>query len=108
MLNGHDDAVTCASFHPKEALLVSASSDRWVRLWDVGLILELSQNITENYYKFGGPFLGYFEGHYLGAKWASFHPTLRVVVCAAASHIKIGKMKGMGHCSLIAVALKYL
>ncbi|XP_073138124.1 coatomer subunit alpha-3-like [Henckelia pumila] len=93
VLNVHKDAVACASFHPKENLLVSASLGRFIRIWDVGVILQLSQMDTDNSCKAGHPFLGCFEGYYLGAKWASFHPTLRVVVYAEAWQIKIGRME---------------
>ena len=36
MLTGHNHYVMCASFHPKEDLVVSASLDQTVRVWDIG------------------------------------------------------------------------
>ncbi len=32
---GHNHYVMCASFHPKEDLVVSASLDQTVRVWDI-------------------------------------------------------------------------
>ncbi len=36
MLTGHNHYVMCASFHLKEDLVVSASLDQTVRVWDIG------------------------------------------------------------------------
>ena len=35
MLTGHNHYVMCAQFHPTEDLLVSASLDQTVRVWDI-------------------------------------------------------------------------
>ncbi|KAM2542773.1 hypothetical protein TB2_022163 [Malus domestica] len=35
VLTGHNDYVMCASFHPKEDLVVSASLYQTVRVWDI-------------------------------------------------------------------------
>lgn len=35
MLTGHNHYVMCATFHPTEDLVVSASLDQSVRVWDV-------------------------------------------------------------------------
>ena len=35
MRAGHNHYVMCASFHPKEDLVVSASLDQTVRVWDI-------------------------------------------------------------------------
>ena len=32
---GHNHYVMCASFHPKDDLVVSASLDQTVRVWDI-------------------------------------------------------------------------
>ena len=34
VLTGHNHYVMCASFHPTEDLIVSASLDQTVRVWD--------------------------------------------------------------------------
>ena len=36
MLTGHNHYGMCASFPPKEDLVVSASLDQTVRVWDIG------------------------------------------------------------------------
>ena len=33
---GHNHYVMCAAFHPKDDLVVSASLDQTVRVWDIG------------------------------------------------------------------------
>lgn len=35
LLAGHNHYVMCASFHPKDDLVVSASLDQTVRVWDI-------------------------------------------------------------------------
>ncbi|KAF6161820.1 hypothetical protein GIB67_008581 [Kingdonia uniflora] len=94
VLTGHNHYVMCASFHPKEDLVVSASLDQTVRVWDIGSlrkktvspaddILRLSQMNTD---LFGGVdvVVKYvLEGHDRGVNWASFHPSLPLIVSGA-------------------------
>ncbi|KAF9623120.1 hypothetical protein IFM89_037636 [Coptis chinensis] len=94
VLTGHNHYVMCAVFHPKEDLVVSASLDQTVRVWDIGAlrkksvspaddILRLSQMNTD---LFGGvdAIVKYvLEGHDRGVNWASFHPTLPLIVSGA-------------------------
>ncbi|KAI3959120.1 hypothetical protein MKX01_023796 [Papaver californicum] len=94
VLTGHNHYVMCASFHPKEDLVVSASLDQTVRVWDIGAlkkktvspaddILRLSQMNTD---LFGGvdAIVKYvLEGHDRGVNWASFHPSLPLIVSGA-------------------------
>ena len=35
MLTGHNHYVMCAQFHPSEDMVVSASLDQTVRVWDI-------------------------------------------------------------------------
>jgi FOG: WD40 repeat len=54
-MTGHNHYVMCAQFHPKEDLVVSASLDQTVRVWDSMSTLEppivfhatISQPITD-------------------------------------------------------------
>ena len=49
VLTGHNHYVMCAQFHPSEDLVVSASLDQTVRVWDIsgeGLGLEEGQRIV--------------------------------------------------------------
>lgn len=107
VLTGHNHYVMCAMFHPKEDLVVSASLDQTVRVWDIGAlrkktvspaddILRLSQMNTD---LFGGvdAIVKYvLEGHDRGVNWASFHPTLPLIVSGADDRqVKMWRMNGM-------------
>jgi coatomer protein complex subunit alpha (xenin) len=97
VLTGHNHYVMCASFHPKEDLIVSASLDQTVRVWDMtGLrkktVRGAPSSVNEdalsrvNADLFGGTdaVVKYvLEGHDRGVNWASFHPTLPLVVSGA-------------------------
>lgn len=99
ILTGHNHYVMCASFHPKEDLVVSASLDQTVRVWDIGGlrkktvapgsedVLRLPQmQMQMNTDLFGGgdAIVKYvLEGHDRGVNWASFHPTLPLIVSGA-------------------------
>ncbi|MED6124238.1 hypothetical protein PIB30_057184 [Stylosanthes scabra] len=94
----------CALFHPKEELVVSASLDQTVRVWDISSLkrknaspaddlMRLSQMNTD---LFGGidVVVKYvLEGHDRGVNWASFHPTLPLIVSGADDRqVKIWRM----------------
>nr|XP_023915472.1 coatomer subunit alpha-1-like [Quercus suber] len=75
----------CASFHPKEDLVVSASLDQTVRVWDIGAlrkktvspaddILRLSQMNTDLFGGVDAVVKYVLEGHDRGVNWAAFHP----------------------------------
>lgn len=86
----------CASFHPKEDLVLSASLDQTVRVWDLSGLRKKTVSIQED---FTGPNSGnqpndlfgssdvvvkhVLEGHTRGVNWASFHPTLSLIVSGA-------------------------
>lgn len=101
----------CALFHPKEDLLVSASLDQTLRVWDISSLkrknassspaddlLRLSQMNTD---LFGGVdvVVKYvLEGHDRGVNWASFHPTLPLIVSGGDDRqIKLWRMNGKYH-----------
>mmetsp|Transcript_11434 Transcript_11434/g.34729 ORF Transcript_11434/g.34729 Transcript_11434/m.34729 type:complete len:1231 (-) Transcript_11434:269-3961(-) len=97
VLTGHNHYVMCAGFHPKDDLVVSASLDQTVRVWDTsglrkkhvrgapsaednGVVGRVNADL------FGGTdaVVKYvLEGHDRGVNWASFHPTLPLVVSGA-------------------------
>ncbi|XP_073059477.1 coatomer subunit alpha-1-like [Primulina eburnea] len=104
VLTGHNHYVMCASFHPKEDLVVSASLDQTVRVWDIGAlrkktvspaddILRLSQ-INKDFFGGVDSVVKYvLEGHDRGVNWASFHPTLPLIVSGADDRqVKIWRM----------------
>ncbi|KAJ9561038.1 hypothetical protein OSB04_006198 [Centaurea solstitialis] len=94
VLTGHNHYVMCASFHPKEDLVVSASLDQTVRVWDIGSLRKKNvspaddlMNLSQlNSDLFGGidVVVKYvLEGHDRGVNWATFHPTLPLIVSGA-------------------------
>ncbi|SCU92702.1 LANO_0E01816g1_1 [Lachancea nothofagi CBS 11611] len=93
-LAGHSHFVMCADFHPTEDLVVSASLDETVRVWDISGLrkrhsapgsfsleeqMMAQQNLLEG--GFGDCVVKFIlEGHSRGVNWASFHPTLPLIV----------------------------
>ncbi|GAA0174553.1 vesicle coat protein [Lithospermum erythrorhizon] len=104
VLTGHNHYVMCATFHPKEDLVVSASLDQTIRVWDVGSlkkkpispaddILGLSQMNTDFFGGIDAVVKYVLEGHDRGVNWASFHPTLPLIVSGADDRqVKIWRM----------------
>ena len=109
ILTGHNHYVMSALFHPKEDLIVSASMDQTVRVWDISGLRKKSSassgpmSIEEQIARatssqagvggLGGAQADLFgntdamvkyvlEGHDRGINWASFHPTLPLIVSA--------------------------
>jgi len=111
VLTGHNHYVMCASFHPTEDLIVSASLDQTVRVWDttglrkkhlgggsasnnmemvrdengikkVGVSAAL--NVQAELFGTNDVVVKYvLEGHDRGVNWAAFHPTLPLLASAA-------------------------
>nr|GMD96241.1 coatomer subunit alpha-1-like [Ipomoea batatas] len=104
VLTGHNHYVMCASFHPKEDLVVSASLDQTIRVWDIGAlrkktvspaddILRLSQMNADFFGGVDAVVKYVLEGHDRGVNWASFHPTLPLIVSGADDRqVKIWRM----------------
>ncbi|RCV25117.1 hypothetical protein SETIT_5G140600v2 [Setaria italica] len=107
VLTGHNHYVMCASFHPKEDLVVSASLDQTVRVWDIGAlrkkavspaddIMRLTQMNTDLFGGIDAVVKYVLEGHDRGVNWASFHPTLPLIVSGADDRqIKLGHMNNV-------------
>ncbi|KAI5659249.1 hypothetical protein M9H77_28042 [Catharanthus roseus] len=93
-LLGHLDYIRTVQFHhesPWIDLVVSASLDQTVRVWDIGALRKKSVSPADdilclsqmNADFFGGvdSVVKYVrEGHDRGVNWASFHPTLPLIV----------------------------
>jgi len=101
ILTGHNHYVMCAQFHMKEDFVVSASLDQTVRLWDIsGLkkksympgsststsgddLLKIGQNLGGDLFGSDAVVRDVLEGHDRGVNWASFHPSLPLIVSGA-------------------------
>lgn len=109
VLTGHNHYVMCAQFHPTEDQIVSASLDQTVRVWDISGLRK--KNVApgpgglDDHLKGGhmatADLFGQsdavvkhvLEGHDRGVNWASFHPTLPLIVSGADDHhVKLWRM----------------
>ncbi|KAJ2333698.1 hypothetical protein GGI00_002202, partial [Coemansia sp. RSA 2681] len=110
VLTGHNHYVMCAQFHPTDDLVVSACLDQTVRVWDISGLRRKSAagsqpmmndplsaqrmgaqgdffNVTDVVVKF------VLEGHARGVNWATFHPTMPLVLsCGDDRQVKIWRM----------------
>ncbi|KAG2172138.1 hypothetical protein INT44_006607 [Umbelopsis vinacea] len=97
ILTGHNHYVMSAQFHPKNDLVVSASMDQTVRVWDISGLRKKNQAPGSQAYEdhfnrqnsqadlFGSTdvMVKYvLEGHDRGVNWATFHPTMPLIVSA--------------------------
>ena len=105
VLTGHNHYVMCAHFHPKEDLVVSASLDQTVRVWDTSGLRDKTVAIgiapgavggagSNDVFGTSDAVVKYvLEGHDRGVNWASFHPTLPLIVSGADDRlIKLWRM----------------
>jgi len=99
VLTGHNHYVMCAAFHPKNDLIVSASLDQTVRVWDTANLRKKNvrgapsfeagpdtvvSRVNADLFGSADALVKYvLEGHDRGVNWASFHPTLPLVVSGA-------------------------
>ncbi|RKF79937.1 putative coatomer subunit alpha [Golovinomyces cichoracearum] len=97
-MTGHNHYTMCAQFHPKDDLVVSASLDQSVRVWDIsGLrkkhsapnaltfedqMSRSNQNQADMFGNTDAVVKFVLEGHDRGVNWVAFHPTLPLIVSA--------------------------
>lgn len=108
-MTGHNHYAMCAQFHPKEDLVVSASLDQSVRVWDIsGLrkkhsaptsmtfedqMARANANQADMFGNTDAVVKFVLEGHDRGVNWVSFHPTLPLIVSAGDDRlIKLWRM----------------
>ena len=112
IVKGHTHYVMSAFFHPTENVIVSASLDKTVRVWDFQFLtktlLERNSNSEEskeqssamrlsassreptNFQTSGTVLKHILRGHEKGVHFASFHPTLPIVVSGSDDkHVRI-------------------
>ncbi|KAF4656405.1 hypothetical protein FOL47_009008 [Perkinsus chesapeaki] len=119
VLTGHNHYVMCAQFHPTQDLVVSASLDQTIRVWDTTGLRDKTVSIGSMGGGMMGPMGGaggsrgggslgagadmfgttdavvkyVLEGHERGVNWASFHPTMPLIVSGSDDRlIKIWRM----------------
>ena len=110
-MTGHNHYTMCAQFHPKDDLVVSASLDQSVRVWDISGLRkkhsaptsmtfedQMSRTNANQADMFGNTdavvkFV--LEGHDRGVNWVAFHPTLPLIVSAGDDRfVKLWRMSG--------------
>lgn len=110
-MTGHNHYTMCAQFHPKDDLIVSASLDQTVRVWDISGLRkkhsaptsmtfedQLARGNSNQADMFGNTdavvkFV--LEGHDRGVNWVAFHPTLPLIVSAGDDRlVKLWRMSG--------------
>lgn len=92
-ITGHNHYVMLAQFHPTEDLIVSASLDETIRVWDISALRKKHSTPTSSSKTFNDQYKKHdifnnvnavvkfvLEGHEKGVNWASFHPTLPLIV----------------------------
>eukprot|EP00033_Pygsuia_biforma_P002814 GCRY01003108.1.p1 GENE.GCRY01003108.1~~GCRY01003108.1.p1 ORF type:complete len:1215 (+),score=402.83 GCRY01003108.1:394-4038(+) len=94
VLTGHNHYVMSASFHPTDDLIVSASLDFTVRVWDFKALRQKMEGTSQSSDRRGRGNQDLFgssdvdvkfvlQSHTRGVNWASFHPTLPLIVSGA-------------------------
>ncbi|KAL8436953.1 hypothetical protein ACSSS7_001317 [Eimeria intestinalis] len=97
VLTGHTHYVMCARFHPTEDLVVSASLDQTLRLWDTSGLRERSGGVVGGVGRSGSRSSAHgdifaatdavckfvLEGHERGVNWATFHHSMPLIASAA-------------------------
>lgn len=79
---GHDHYVMSAFFHPKQDLIVSASLDQTIRVWDYSVLRKKffeARSTSLEVIAFDVTVKFKIEGHDRGVNWAVFHPTLNLI-----------------------------
>lgn len=110
-MTGHNHYTMCAQFHPKEDLIVSASLDQSVRVWDIsGLrkkhsaptsmtfedqMARANANQADMFGNTDAVVKFVLEGHDRGVNWVAFHPTLPLIISAGDDrNVKLWRMSG--------------
>jgi len=107
-MTGHNHYTMCAQFHPKEDLIVSASLDQSVRVWDISglrkkhsaptsMAFEMTRTNASQADMFGttDAVVKFVLEHDWGVNWIAFHPTLPLIISAGDDcNVKLWRMSG--------------
>lgn len=110
-MTGHNHYTMCAQFHPKDDLIVSASLDQSVRVWDIsGLrkkhsaptsmtfedqMARANSNQADMFGNTDAVVKFVLEGHDRGVNWVAFHPNLPLIVSSGDDRlVKLWRMSG--------------
>jgi len=110
-MTGHNHYTMCAQFHPRDDLIVSASLDQSVRVWDIsGLrkkqsapasmtfedqMARANSNQADMFGNTDAVVKFVLEGHDRGVNWVAFHPTLPLIVSSGDDRlVKLWRMSG--------------
>ena len=121
-MTGHNHYTMCAQFHPKDDLIVSASLDQSVRVWDIsGLrkkhsaptsmtfedqMARANSNQADMFGNTDAVVKFVLEGHDRGVNWVAFHPTLPLIVSSGDDRlVKLWRMSGRTAYSSVSDAL---
>ena len=121
-MTGHNHYTMCAQFHPKDDLIVSASLDQSVRVWDIsGLrkkhsaptsmtfedqMARANSNQADMFGNTDAVVKFVLEGHDRGVNWVAFHPTLPLIVSSGDDRlVKLWRMSGRTAYSSVSNAL---
>lgn len=111
ILTGHNHYVMSAQFHPTQDYIVSASMDQTIRVWDISGLVKKNRAAPgtmpfDDPFGRGSPQADGFgisevtvkyilEGHDRGVNWASFHPTLPLIISGSDDRqVKLWRMSG--------------
>lgn len=117
-MTGHNHYTMCAQFHPRDDLIVSASLDQSVRVWDItGLrkkhsaptsmtfedqMARANSNQADMFGNTDAVVKFVLEGHDRGVNWVAFHPTLPLIVSSGDDRlVKLWRMSGTSRTNYI-------
>lgn len=82
LLSGHKHYVMSAKFHHEKNLIISASLDQTIRLWNFSRMVEKMNTAKGVINPLDVELVAVVDAHDKGSNWASFHPTQDLILSA--------------------------
>lgn len=82
LLSGHRHYVMSAKFHPEKNLLISASLDQTIKLWNFSRMVEKMNTGKGVINPLDVELIATVDAHDKGTNWANFHPTQDLILSA--------------------------